>query len=76
METTGEKVPEPLAERRFSGEFVTRVPGDLHRLLAIEAAEAGISLNRLVSFKLAIPLLARSAVPRATPSRRKSPARP
>lgn len=56
MRARGEDVPEPLAERRFSGEFVTRVPSELHRLLAIEAAEAGVSLNRLVSAKLAIPL--------------------
>jgi predicted HicB family RNase H-like nuclease len=49
-------VPEPLADRRFSGEFVARVPSALHRRLAIEAAEAGVSLNRLVSLKLAMPL--------------------
>lgn len=55
MLATGETPPEALAERRFSGEFVTRVPPELHRLLTIEAAEAGISLNRLVSFKLALP---------------------
>jgi predicted HicB family RNase H-like nuclease len=61
----GDKVPEPLAQRRFSGEFVTRVPSELHRLLAIEAAEAGVSLNRLVSFKLAMPLRAPS-MPRRT----------
>jgi len=56
MEAGGEIPPEPLADRRFSGEFVARVPSELHRLLAIEAAEAGVSLNRLVSFKLALPL--------------------
>ena len=56
MLATGETPPEALAERRFSGEFVTRVPPELHRLLTIEAAEAGISLNRLVSFKLALPV--------------------
>ncbi|HUB48763.1 MAG TPA: toxin-antitoxin system HicB family antitoxin [Acetobacteraceae bacterium] len=56
MAGNGESPPEPLAQRRFSGEFVTRVPGELHRLLTIEAAEAGVSLNRLVSVKLAIPL--------------------
>jgi predicted HicB family RNase H-like nuclease len=49
----GDDIPEPLATQRFSGKFVARVPPDLHRRLAIEAAEAGISLNRLVSLKLA-----------------------
>jgi predicted HicB family RNase H-like nuclease len=55
MRKHGETPPEPLADQSFSGKFVTRVPRELHRQLAIEAAEAGISLNRLVSYKLAIP---------------------
>jgi predicted HicB family RNase H-like nuclease len=49
---TGERVPEPLAGRRYSGRFMVRVPPDLHRHLALEAAEAGVSLNRLASDKL------------------------
>jgi len=72
MGSTGETPPEPLAERRFSGEFVTRVPGELHRLLAIEAAEAGVSLNRLVSCKLAIPLRAPAPLRRTTRARPKT----
>ena len=51
---SGEPVPEPLAERQFSGEFRLRIPPALHRALAIEAAEQGVSLNRLVSAKVAI----------------------
>ena len=51
---SGEPVPEPLAERQFSGEFRLRIPPALHRALAIEAAEEGVSLNRLVSAKVAI----------------------
>ncbi len=51
---SGESVPEPLAERQFSGEFRLRIPPALHRALAIEAAEQGVSLNRLVSAKVAI----------------------
>jgi len=72
MESSGESPPEPLAERRFSGEFVTRVPGELHRLLAIEAAEAGVSLNRLVSCKLAIPLRAPNPARRTAGTRAKT----
>ena len=53
LEASGEDVPVPLAERRFSGRFVVRVPPEVHRSLAVEAAEAGISLNRLVSVRLA-----------------------
>jgi predicted HicB family RNase H-like nuclease len=52
MRTNGEVVPEPLASRHFSGKFLIRVPPEIHRLLAVEAAEAGVSLNRLASAKL------------------------
>lgn len=47
-----EPVPEPISTKRFSGKFMVRVPPDLHRQLAIQAAEAGVSLNRLASSKL------------------------
>ena len=53
MEKHGETVPVPLADRRFSGKFNVRVPESLHRELAIAAAEQGVSLNRLVSDRLA-----------------------
>jgi predicted RNase H-like HicB family nuclease len=56
MKKQGEPIPSPLAAQPFSGKFMTRIPPELHRQLAIEAAEAGISLNRLVSFKLALPI--------------------
>jgi predicted HicB family RNase H-like nuclease len=55
MRQNGEPIPEPFAERVYSGKFVTRVPSDLHRRLAIEAAEQKVSLNRLISSKLAMP---------------------
>ena len=45
--------PAPLSKRRFSGVFKVRLPPDVHRNLAREAAEQGVSLNRLVSAKLA-----------------------
>jgi len=45
--------PEPLACRKFSGKFMVRVPPDVHRDLTVEAAEAGVSLNRLATVKLA-----------------------
>jgi len=47
-----ESVPEPISTRPFSGKFMVRVPPEVHRLLAIQAAESGVSLNRLVSSKL------------------------
>ena len=53
MQTAGETVPEPLAERHYSGEFRVRIPPEVHRALALQAAEQGVSLNRLASAKLA-----------------------
>jgi predicted HicB family RNase H-like nuclease len=52
MEVNGETVPEPIAIKKYSGKFMVRIPPELHRHLALEAAEAGISLNRLASDKL------------------------
>ena len=48
----GETLPEPIATKQYSGKFMVRVPPDLHRRLALEAAEAGVSLNRIASAKL------------------------
>jgi predicted RNase H-like HicB family nuclease len=53
MEAAGEPVPEPIADRRYSGKFNIRVPESLHRELTLAAAEEGVSLNRLVSDRLA-----------------------
>ena len=52
MEANKEVVPEPIACRRYSGKFMVRVPPDVHRNLAIQSAETGVSLNRIVSSKL------------------------
>ncbi len=52
MKSKGEAIPEALSLRRFSGKFMVRVPPEVHRQLAVEAAEAGVSLNRLASAKL------------------------
>ena len=52
MESSGEIVPEPIACKQYSGKFMVRVPPEVHRNLAIRAAESGISLNRIVSLKL------------------------
>ena len=52
MLANGEAIPEALASRHFSGKFMVRVPPEVHRQLAVEAAEAGVSLNRLASAKL------------------------
>lgn len=53
MRQNREPVPQPLSSRSFSGKFMVRVPPDVHRELAVKAAEAGVSLNRLATVKLA-----------------------
>ena len=52
LKALGEPVPDALAEKTYSGRLLVRIPASVHRTLATEAAEQGISLNRLVSAKL------------------------
>ncbi len=52
IKKSGEEVPVPIANKHFSGKFMVRVPPEVHRHLALEAAEAGVSLNRIASTKL------------------------
>ncbi|WP_422754482.1 type II toxin-antitoxin system HicB family antitoxin [Micromonospora sp. WMMD708] len=52
LEQQGEEVPEPFADRSYSGKFNVRVGESLHRELAIHAAEDGMSLNQYVVRKL------------------------
>ncbi|MDR0593477.1 MAG: type II toxin-antitoxin system HicB family antitoxin [Bifidobacteriaceae bacterium] len=49
----GEDPPRPYRDRRYSGKMTLRVPPLTHRNLAIEAAEQGVSINRLAAAKLA-----------------------
>ena len=52
LQANREPIPEPLSVKKYSGRFMVRVPPELHRQLALEAAESGVSLNRLASDKL------------------------
>jgi predicted HicB family RNase H-like nuclease len=52
MAAEHETVPQPYATRRYSGKFQVRIPPERHRALALQAAEEGVSLNRLVSDRL------------------------
>jgi predicted HicB family RNase H-like nuclease len=49
---SGGIIPEPISLKNYSGKFMVRVPPETHRMLAVQAAESGVSLNRLVSSKL------------------------
>ena len=52
LKKSGEEVPEAIAMKSYSGKFMVRVPPETHRRLALQAAESGVSLNRLISSKL------------------------
>lgn len=53
MKKHNEEIPEPISTRKFSGKLMVRIPPEMHKKLAIEAEEENISLNRLISSKLA-----------------------
>jgi predicted HicB family RNase H-like nuclease len=53
LEDDRESPPEPIGKRPFSGTLNVRMPKRLHRQLAIEAAEEGVSLNQWINSKLA-----------------------
>ena len=52
MKENGEEIPPPIANKNYSGKFMVRFPPEVHRSLAIQAAESGVSINRLVSSRL------------------------
>lgn len=52
LTANNEKVPEPVADKDYSGKFTVRIPPEIHRKLAMQAAESGVSLNRFISAKL------------------------
>ena len=52
MKHTGEEIPQPISCKRYSGKFMVRVPPEVHRNLAIQASESGVSLNRIAGAKL------------------------
>jgi predicted HicB family RNase H-like nuclease len=47
-----EQPPVPLTERPYSGELRIRIPPAVHQRLAVEAAERGTSLNKVIVQKL------------------------
>ena len=56
LAASNEPIPEPYGKRSFSGRLNLRMPEYLHRQLVTEAAQQGISLNRLINLKLEAPL--------------------
>ncbi len=54
LQSAGEDIPQPISARSYSGKFLVRIPPEQHRMLAQEAAEAGVSINRLASARLSV----------------------
>lgn len=49
MARNGEQVPEPLSRKKYSGNIALRTTPEVHRDLALSAAESGVSLNRYIN---------------------------
>ncbi len=56
----GLKIPEPLAEKRYTGKFLVRLPSSLHEKLVETAKDEGVSLNSLVISLLSEALSSRT----------------
>lgn len=52
LEKLGAEAPEPLSLKTYSGKLILRMPELLHRHLAIEAEQEGVSLNQFINMKL------------------------
>lgn len=48
MQVEGSEPPSPLTKKVYSGEIRLRMPKEVHRRVAIEAAEQGTSINQLL----------------------------
>lgn len=56
MESSEETPPQPLTQRKYSGELRLRMPPAMHQKLALEAAEGKTSLNAVIVRRLAFPV--------------------
>ena len=52
LEVRGLPVPQPLAEKRFTGKIPLRIDPNLHRDIAVKAEIEGVSVNRFIERKL------------------------
>ena len=70
MIASEETAPEPIANRPYSGKFMVRIPPDVHRKLAVQAAESGMRLNAC-SLQAIFPIILQLSRPRKTNDVRK-----
>lgn len=48
LKEDGDKIPEPITKKHFSGQTRLRLPKSLHKELTLEAAKEGVSLNTYI----------------------------
>ena len=48
----GRDIPEPIYDGEFSGQFKLRIPKSLHKQLAQQAKDEGVSMNQLCMYLL------------------------
>lgn len=48
----GREIPEPIYDGEFSGQFKLRIPKSLHKQLAQQAKDEGVSMNQLCMYLL------------------------
>ncbi|MEI8348390.1 MAG: toxin-antitoxin system HicB family antitoxin [Pseudomonadota bacterium] len=53
MRANKEEIPEPFSLKPFKGNLTLRVPPEIHRKIALAAAEAGVSINQYILSKMA-----------------------
>jgi len=52
MVQENEEIPVPIGTRKYKGNLTLRVPPAIHKKLAIQSAEQGVSINQLILSKL------------------------
>ena len=52
LEEEGREIPLPYGMRSYSGKLMLRIPPEQHRRIAMEAAEEGVSINRLIGARI------------------------
>lgn len=52
MEEENEYIPQPIGTQEFKGKISLRTTPEMHKSLAVRAAESGVSINQYVLSKL------------------------
>lgn len=52
MEEEGRPLPEPTANKKYSGKILLRIPSALHKKIVIKALQEGESLNKLIQHQI------------------------